>query len=380
MQAFNLSTRRYGSVRGYVTMPTFLRQPMAAKSPLEHANRRLEPYHPPAWMDAGRLSYNAPKSRIRFIATPTPLHPWNPFRIPASTSLYIKRDDMTHAVATGNKVRKLEFLLAEAIAQGATDVITCGGVQSNHCRATAILAREVGLKPHLLLRSDEKHVQELNITGNLFLDRMVDSELYLTAKQSPYEPVLREKMESIQGDIESKGRYAYAIPVGGSNITGLYGYLEAFAELHTQCQAVGATDIVVTCGSGGSLCGLGLANHLHNSPYRIWGVSICDDRHYFYQHIQQTLDLLELPLKSQELVTVIDGFKGEGYGQFDDVHVEFMQQVAARSGIVLDPTYTGKGTLALHTMLWAIQRLHGQKVVFVHTGGSFGLLDGRVAL
>jgi len=300
--------------------------------------------------------------------------------MPPSSTLFIKRDDLTHGTGAGNKIRKLEFLLADALAQGATDVITCGGAQSNHCRSTAILAREVGLQPHLVLRTDSTAVSELPSTGNLLLDQVLGSCLHLVPKRTAYEPGLRNAMAAIQAELASKGRRGYAIPVGGSNLVGLFGYLEGFAELHPQCEAAGVSDIVVTCGSGGTACGLALANRLLGSPYRIWAVAICDDNRYFYQHVQETLDALALPWRARDLLTVLEGFKGKGYGEYGPEHVDFIRDVAVRSGVVLDPTYTGKGAFALRTMLWSLRVLQGAKVTFVHTGGVFGFMDGRISM
>jgi 1-aminocyclopropane-1-carboxylate deaminase/D-cysteine desulfhydrase-like pyridoxal-dependent ACC family enzyme len=187
-------------------------------------------------------------------------------------------------------------------------------------------------------------------------------------------------MADIQAALKRKGRRGYAIPDGGSNLVGLFGYLEGFAELDKQCSAAGITDIAVTCGSGGTACGLALANRLLGSPYRIWAVAICDDAQYFYHHVQGTLDALALPWQALDLVTVVEGFKGKGYGEFGPEHVDFIRDVAVRSGVVLDPTYTGKGAFALRTMLWSVKALRGAKMAFVHTGGVFGLMDGRVRM
>eukprot|EP00045_Choanoeca_perplexa_P004141 m.35689 g.35689 ORF g.35689 m.35689 type:complete len:380 (-) comp12418_c0_seq1:41-1180(-) len=338
----------------------------------------LHEYKPAAWMDVGRLSEVAPKHRLQLSQAPTPLQRWLPFPTRHDTALFIKRDDLTHGTGAGNKIRKLEFLLAEALANSATDIITCGGVQSNHCRTTAILARELGLQPHLVLRSHETCVETLPSTGNLFLNQLLGCHLHLVPKGTPYEPGLRSSMEDIKALLASKDRVGYAIPVGGSNIAGLFGYLEGFAELHAQCQSEGVTDITVTCGSGGTACGLALANRLLGNPYRIWAVAICDNRQYFYQHVQDTLDELALPYQAKDLLTVIDGFKGDGYGEFGKNDVKFIRSVAMQSGVVLDPTYTGKGARALQTMLWTLKTLRGSKMVFVHTGGVFGLMDGRL--
>lgn len=261
-------------------------------------------------------------------------------------------------------------------------LLTCGGVQSNHVRATVALGRELGMSSHVVLRSEENEKHNLPQTGNFFLDLLLGSKVTLVPKKSPYASVLKPTMEQLAESYADAGKRCYHIPVGGSDTVGLWGYLEAFACLQEQCEEHDITDIVLPTGSGGTACGLAIANHLAGSPFKITALAICDNNEYFYTHVQQTLDALGLSsVDASSILTVNDSFKGAGYGLFNPEVEFFIISIAQTSGIILDHTYTGKAAHGMQSMMLRSPELfQGHNVCFLHTGGIFGLMDGRISL
>ena len=152
-------------------------------------------YVPPKW--ANQLLF-IPKHRLKLAMLPTPITKWNLPGIKSNMEVFIKRDDMTGCSLSGNKIRKLEFIFAEALVNGCSTVITCGGVQSNHCRTTVVAAKELGLDCHLFLRSNTKEKELINSPGNLLLDMFVGSKLHFIPKAAKYETEIRPLQESLQ--------------------------------------------------------------------------------------------------------------------------------------------------------------------------------------
>ncbi|XP_035693705.1 putative D-cysteine desulfhydrase 1, mitochondrial [Branchiostoma floridae] len=339
----------------------------------------LVPYTPPPW--AARLR-GVPKYRLQLGQLNTPIQRWRLNDLPDGVEVFIKRDDMTGSTLSGNKVRKLEFLMADAIDRGCGAVITCGGVQSNHCRATAVAARQLGLDIHLMLRSDVQKPSEVGCEGNLLQDRLMGANVYLVQRTEWYEEKLLPRMKRLANRIkETSGKESYLIPVGGSNLAGLFGYITAFQELMEQGVLERFDDLVVTVGSGGTTCGLCVANYLTGSKIRIHAVAICDDAAYFHRHINDTLQEIGLTdVRSEDIVDIIEGYKGRGYALSTKKELEFVANIAHTSGIILDPVYTGKAAVGLLQELQTNQsRFQGNRILFLHTGGIFGLYDGRMS-
>ncbi|XP_066267865.1 uncharacterized protein [Branchiostoma lanceolatum] len=348
-----------------------------SSSPFPHSEA-LAPYTPPPW--AAKL-LGVPKYRLQLGQLNTPIQRWRLNDLPAGVELFIKRDDMTGSTLSGNKVRKLEFLMADAIDRGCEAVITCGGVQSNHCRATAVAARQLGLDIHLMLRSDVQNPSEVGCEGNLLQDRLMGANVYLVQRTEWYEEKLLPRMKRLAQRIkETSGKDSYLIPVGGSNLAGLFGYITAFQELMEQGVLERFDDLVLTVGSGGTTCGLCVANYLTGSKIRIHAVAICDDAAYFHRHINATLQEIGLTdVRSEDIVDIIEGYRGRGYALSTKKELEFVANIAQTSGIILDPVYTGKATMGLLNELRTNQsRFHGNRILFLHTGGIFGLYDGRM--
>lgn len=289
---------------------------------------------------------------------PTPIEHLPRLSAELGVEIDVKRDDLTGSALSGNKIRKLQFLLAEAIEQGRTGVITCGGLQSNHCRATAIAARKLGLRPTLLLRGDPSGVPE----ANLLLDRLVDAEIVACTPDD-----YRHRRDAVMADL-AKTRDAAVIPEGGSNALGALAYARATDEVQRRYDAV-----FVAVGSGGTLAGLAMGKDL--GP--LWGIAVCDDAAYFTPRIEAIMaDAARFGLSPVPRWRVVDGYQGPAYAVGTPAIWDTIQLVARLEGLILDPVYTGKAMHALVTEARA-GRLSG-RVLFWHTGGIFGLF-GRGA-
>jgi D-cysteine desulfhydrase len=312
--------------------------------------------------------------RLPLCHTPTPI--WHNRALDAllGFELWVKRDDMSSGPAAGNKIRKLEYLLADALARGATAIITCGGLQSNHARATALLARELGLYPVLLLRTGDPSTPPEPV-GNLLLDRLVGADIRLI---TPEQYKGRERlMADVAAELRAGGHTAYVIPEGGSNGVGSFGYISALEELAEQRLAgdlPGDIDLIAfACGSGGTAAGvaLGLARY-PNVAARAAAFAVCDDRAYFEAKVTRIVDearALDPTLGPAGALDIYDQFKGPAYGVASREQLDFIVGVARASGLLLDPTYTGKALFGLAQLAHKPAR-----ALFVHTGGLPGLL------
>ncbi|MEO0225498.1 MAG: pyridoxal-phosphate dependent enzyme, partial [candidate division WOR-3 bacterium] len=215
--------------------------------------------------------------KIHIAHTPTPIEILKDFPHPAT--IFIKRDDFTGLITSGNKVRKLEYALADARAQNADTIITCGGIQSNHCRATAVCCRLLGLTPLLVLRGEPIKPYD----GNLLLDYLLGSEIrYITRVE--YEEV-NDIMENIAQDLIRNGNRPYIIPEGASNEVGLLGYVDCMAEMREFIEREKIEAIYVAVGSGGTYAGLLLGKKLYRVKADLLGVIICDTVQFFEEKI-----------------------------------------------------------------------------------------------
>ncbi len=316
--------------------------------------------------------------RLQLANLPTPLTRVTRYPgLPDDVDVWVKRDEMTGVEVSGNKIRKLEFCLAEAQAQGCDTIITCGGLQSNHCRATAILGTRLGFKVHLLLRGEPPEVAQ----GNLLLDRLTGAEItYLPASRwREHEDIARQ----LQKDYVAQKRHAFFIPTGASDEIGIWGYIAACAELQNDFKNHGLNPDYIVCatGSGGTQAGLLVGRELLDLPGKIVAFNVSDDAAYFDRKIREDVSLWEQRYKidfdpdALEIKT-IEGYLGPGYGQAGQEIFDTIAELARSEGLFLDPVYTGK---AFHGMVSELnQGATGQlpgarQVVFVHTGGLFGV-------
>ncbi len=315
--------------------------------------------------------------RIELARLPTPIQEMKALSRMLGKPVYVKRDDLTECVATGNKIRKLEYLLAEAKAIGAQVLITAGPMQSNHCRATAAAARMLGLDPHLVLRGSEPEKAE----GNYFLDRLLGAETtFITADD--YRLRRGEIMDGIAKEYSARGRRAYVIPEGGSSPTGCLGYVRCAMEIRDFCAGSGVQfgRIYHAAGSGGTTSGLALGAELCGLGAEILGVNVGGEHDSFVSRIRgiisEAAEGFSLPLAvppEEVRFSLVEGYAGPGYGRFGPEVPALIRDVARTTGIVLDPVYTAKAMLGL--MGEERRRQDGASVLFVHTGGVFGLFD-----
>ncbi|XP_055339894.1 uncharacterized protein LOC129589265 isoform X2 [Paramacrobiotus metropolitanus] len=313
------------------------------------------------------------RPRITLGCLATKIHPW----IDTSNGhrVFIKRDDQTGSVLGGNKIRKLEFIFADVLHHECDTVITCGGLQSNHCRTVAAVAAQLGLRCLLILRSDLTALDEVRLKGNLLLDHLSGAKCYLVGPKEPYKTHLLPRMQALATRLrEEQYCKPYIIPVGGSDIVGLFGYLAAFEEIILDCPT-SVKNIFVACGSGGTIAGLALANYLAGSAFRIYGVTVCDNAAYFYDHVQQMINVLmqSSKIKAEDICNIIDGYKGLGYGLSTQEERDFIKEIASKTGIFLDPVYTGKACLGMMNELESGADIYEGDSLFIHTGGIFGI-------
>ena len=319
--------------------------------------------------------------QINLAKLPTPMQPLRRLSERYGVELYVKRDDLSGIALSGNKIRKLEFVLADALAQKTDTVITCGGAQSNHCRATAIAAAMLGLNCRLILRTPDP-ANPPPLEGNILLDRMTGAEIVWI---TPDEYRQRDEfMAREAASLQRSGRTAYTIPMGASNALGALGYIRAMEELVNDItNTLGGHNrpctIINAAGSGGTNAGLILGAKIFDVNARIAGVNVSDDREYFVRTIgdiceQAIADYhLVLDFDQQRDVEIIDGYVGLGYALSQTEELELICEVARTEGIFLDPVYTGKAFFGMIQELKRDPKCFGKKIIFLHTGGIFGL-------
>jgi D-cysteine desulfhydrase len=316
-----------------------------------------------------------PPRRVSLARLPTPLEPSPRLGHELGLDLLWKRDDLSGLELTGNKARKLEFLLAEALDQEADTILTVGGIQSNHARATAFAAARLGLRCIVLLGVPDP-ARPPPLEGNALLCRLAGAEIrYLSP--SGYrrrDEVIDELVEALR----AVKRRPYVIPVGGSNGLGSWGYLTAVEELRRQLPEswVGQPVTLVTaCGSGGTAAGLAVGLRLAGwTEARLVAFAVCDDAAYFRRTIVEISAEMArrwpgLPLLGEGDVEVDDRYLGPGYAQATADGLALIRRVARTDGLILDPAYTGKAFLGLASRAQEL----GPRVIFIHTGGAFGL-------
>lgn len=294
-------------------------------------------------------------------------------------NLYVKRDDETGAELSGNKVRKLEFTIKEALDMGCDTLITCGGIQSNHARATAAAAAELGMNSCLVLRSDEKP----EVDGNYFIDKVIGADVRIISSED-YSKRRTEIMESIKNEYDLKGHKAYIIPEGASNGIGNFGYFKCMEEIAAQEREMGIKfdTILVAVGSGGTYSGLFLYNKLFSAGKNIIGVNVCDDADFFknkiYHIAHESMDYLHSSVEfTKDEINIIDGYVGIGYAKSRKEEIDFIYKLAKLEGIILDPVYTGKALYGFVSEVKKGNLKNMKNVLFIHTGGLFGLFPKK---
>ncbi|GAA2695303.1 MULTISPECIES: D-cysteine desulfhydrase [Streptomyces] len=292
-------------------------------------------------------------------------------------NLWIKRDDCTGLATGGNKTRKLEFLVGEAIQQGADVLITQGATQSNHARQTAAAAVRAGMECKLFLEKRQSRDEEYELSGNVLLDELLGAEV---VDRVPAGTDMQEAMEMLADELRAAGRRPYVIPGGGSNPLGAVGYVLCAQEL--EAAPVPVDWVVHGTGSTGTQAGLVAGLRAMHSPAKVLGVSV---RQPEEKQISAVLGLAERTAAligaegavSRDDVLVDDRWVGGGYGVPTDSMVEAVRLVASTEGVLLDPVYSGKGFAGLLGNIAEGRFATDDNVVFLHTGGSAALFGYR---
>jgi L-cysteate sulfo-lyase len=316
--------------------------------------------------------------RVHLVQAPTPLEPLP--RLSAhlgGPTLWIKRDDCTGLATGGNKTRKLEFLVGEALAEGADTLITQGATQSNHVRQTAAAAARFGLRCEALLeRRIDTDDRDYRLGGNVFLDGLLGAVLH----DRPGGTDMAAALEDLAAALRARGARPYVIPGGGSNPTGALGYVAAGLELLHQAneQRLRVDTVVTATGSTGTQSGLVASLTGANSGIPVLGISVRAPRpkqeDAVYTLSQATAGRLGIRGGiPRSAIVVDDRFVGPGYGLPTPGMIEAVTLFARLEGILLDPVYTGKGAAGLIGLIREGRFAKGENVVFLHTGGSAGL-------
>lgn len=315
--------------------------------------------------------------RVPLCHQPTPIEPM--LRLTehlGGPRLSIKRDDCTGLATGGNKTRKLEFLVGEALKANADILVTQGAVQSNHVRQTAAAACHVGLKCHAVLeRRVPGRDASYEETGNVFLDKVFGA----THDFRPAGLDMNAEAEAVVEKLRSEGHRPYFIPGGGSNAVGALGYANCAQEIARQCQVSGQTFdwLVMGTGSTGTQAGLVAGFHTIGYDLPVMGVSVRQPHERQVKAVfgltQKTVELLGGPSISVSKILVDDGYVGEGYGIPAASTLEAIALTARQEGILLDPVYSGKGMAGLIGMVRDGFFKTTDNVLFLHTGGSTAL-------
>lgn len=314
-------------------------------------------------------------SRRRYTKGQTPLERLTRFsQAIGGPNIYIKRDDLLGLTGGGNKTRKLEFLVADALAQGADTLITCGGVQSNHCRLTLAAAVKEGLKCRFILSEMVAGSYNPEASGNVFLYDLLEVE---KVKVVPWGTDLMAELQSAADEATDEGRKPYIIPMGGSNHLGVLGYIACAEEIMNQTFEAGIDihHIVLPDGSASTHSGLLLGMIGNNCQIPVAGISVLNSKavleNRISELIQQTVTYMGINVTiPREAIVCFDEYLGSGYTMPTNEMIEAVKLLARTEGILLDQTYTGKAMAGLIDLAKRGFFKKDDNVLFLHTGGS----------
>ena len=311
-------------------------------------------------------------SRFCLAEFPTPIHHLKAFSKACNgPAIYMKRDDLTSLGMGGNKTRKLEFLIGEALEQDKDTLVTAGGLQSNHCRLTAAAARRAGLSCHLVLNGTKPE----NPNGNLLLDKIFGAKVHYCDRKER-----DKKLNQVADELADRGDKPYVIPVGGSNGTGSVGYVNAMLELDTQLKEmqIQPDAIVFATSSGGTQAGLTLGAEIIDFQGQVLGISIDqtktgDDSFLpiLTGIIKETANRIGFDTNITEHdVSLNCDYLGAGYAVPGDLEFEAIRDLALSEGILLGPVYTARAMGGLVDLIKKEYFKKGQTILFWHTGGA----------
>ena len=313
--------------------------------------------------------------RIKLGHFPTPIeHLKNITKYLGGPNIFIKRDDCTGLATGGNKTRKLEFLIPDAIKNKAELVVTVGAVQSNHARQTAAACTLMGLKCLIIFEQRLKDAPEAYMkSGNVFLNKLFGADI----KICPQNEDVVKYTEKIIKDIKSKGTNVYFIPGGGSNAIGALGYVECLNEIIKENNKYNFTQIVHATGSSGTQAGLLAGKKYFNCNIPITGICVRHKKDIqidkVYTEAKKACEKLQCEILDKSDVIVYDEYIGSGYGEPTEGMVEATKLLAKKEAILLDPVYTGKGFAGLIGLIRKKKFSKNDNVLFIHTGGAVSL-------
>jgi len=315
--------------------------------------------------------------RFHLAHLPTPLEPLtNLSRHLDGPDIYVKRDDCTGLAGGGNKTRKLEFLVADALAQGADTLVTVGATQSNHVRQSIAAAAKAGLSIEVLLERRMSRDDDYAENGNVMLDHMLGGVVHHCGPVDD----LNVEGEKLAEKLKAEGRDVYFFPAGGSSPVGTLGYSSCATEILEQAGAMGLgmDAMVVACGSQGTQAGLLVGLAVADAAVPVLGISVGRSRDELEPKVHalanETAAYMGLDRSiGRDAVTCDDAYFGDGYGEPTEAMVEAVTLCARLEGLLLDPVYTGKAMSGLIAKIRAGDYRKGQSVVFIHTGGQVAL-------
>ncbi|XP_071819179.1 uncharacterized protein [Apostichopus japonicus] len=341
------------------------------------AKKRLYPYVAPKWAEALRWK---PRYKIDLCQTNTPIQKWYLPEIPNSFEIYIKREDMTGGATSGHKIRRLEFNLAEALEKNCDTVITRGTISSNNCRTAAVASKELGFNVHLCMYKAKMKNQRLPFHGNHCIDRLVGAHLHLNPE--PTQTNSTKERDELYHSLRIEGYSPYIVSSEEAGDVGLFGYIDCFDEMIKQGVTERFSDFIVTCGTGQTVAAFIIGNYRNGGKLRLHALSVLDDQATLRKAIIDSLkDVAFLREDYPEddfssLINIMDESVFPGYTFFTDKHVEFISEVATRTGILLDPAYTGKSAYTMVRMIQTTPDIfRGKKLLFYNTGSVFGLMN-----
>lgn len=316
--------------------------------------------------------------RKRYTAAYTPIQKLqNLSEVLGGPSICMKRDDLLGLTAGGNKTRKLEFLVADAVEKGADTLITCGGIQSNHCRLTLAAAIKENMKCILVLEEGLFIDSEPEFNGNYFLYHLLGAE---KVKIVPNGTDLMKEMQQVAKEVSAEGHTPYIIPVGGSNSIGATGYVACAQEILAQSFDQGDLFNAVVCvsGSGGMHAGLVTGFYGSQCSIPVIGINVSrgkvEQEEKVFQLVKETSARIGIPNSiPREAVTCNDEYVGPGYAIPTREMVEAVKLIARTEGILLDPVYTGKAAAGLIDLIRKGFFKREDNILFVHSGGSAAL-------
>lgn len=310
--------------------------------------------------------------RVRIANLPTEIQKMEKSSDKYGLGIYLKRDDFTGIETSGNKVRKLEFSIGEAIEKGSDTIITAGALQSNHCRSTAAVCAKLGLNCELVIKGEQPD----DFEGNLFLSNILGARTHYISPDDSVD----DKMEEIREELSKKGKKAYTIPIGASNAIGSLGYAETMEEILKQEKELGLEfdALVVTVGSGGTYAGLWYANEALDKPKDIIGYSVSESTEEFTLAVKNILidmyknDGISKDDIDESSIIIKDEYVGDGYALSRLEEIEFICDMAKTEGVVFDPVYTGKAFLGMTKEIEKGNFDKYKNILFIHTGGLQG--------